>query len=91
MGDEYRAKNNKNAELNSYMIHDALMMVIDAIQRAKSVNGPDIQKALETCDIQGITCHIKIGPNHDPVGKTAWIIRIAGPDLKFQETFSVAD
>jgi len=88
MRDEYKAKYNKNAELNSYMIHDSLVMVIDAIQRAKSLKGPDIQKALETCDIQGVTGHIKIGPNHDPVGKTAWLIKIVGQDMKFQETFA---
>jgi len=88
MRDEYKAKYNKNAELNSYMVHDAYMMVIDAMQRAKATDGPSIQKALETCDIQGITGHIKIGPEHNPVGKTAWLIKIVGPDMKFQEKFS---
>ncbi|MDA8426523.1 MAG: ABC transporter substrate-binding protein [Treponema sp.] len=88
MRDEYKAKYGKNAELNSYMVHDALMMVIDAMQRAKAFDGPSIQKALETTDIQGITGHIKIGPEHNPVGKDAWLIKIVGPDMKFQEKFS---
>jgi branched-chain amino acid transport system substrate-binding protein len=81
----YKAKYNKNAELNSYMVNDALLMVLDAIQRAKSWKSVDIQKALETCDVQGVTGHIKIGPNHDPVGKDAAIIKIVGPDMVFQE------
>jgi len=91
MRDEYKAKYGKNAELNSYMVHDALVMVVDAMQRAKSVEPVAIQKALTTCDMQGITGHIKIGPNHDPVGKEAWLIKIVGPDMKFQEKFAAKD
>jgi branched-chain amino acid transport system substrate-binding protein len=91
MHDEYMAKYQKNAELNSYMVHDAFVMVIDAMQRAKAIDGPSIQKALESCDIQGITGHIKIGPTHDPVGKEAWLIKIVGPDMKFQEKFAATD
>ena len=71
MRDEYKAKFHKNAELNSYMVHDAFMMVVDAMQRAKSVDPAAIQKALLTTDIQGLTGHIKIGPLHDPRRKTA--------------------
>ena len=83
----YKAKYNRNAELNSYMVRDALYMVIDAMQRAKSVDPVAIQKALLTCDIQGVTGHIKIGPQHDPIGKEAWIIKINGTSMKFQEKF----
>lgn len=91
MRDEYRAKYHKNAELNSYMVHDALLMVVDAMQRANSINSVAIQKALLTCNIQGITGHIKIGPNHDPVGKEAWLIKLVGPNMKFQEKFATAN
>ncbi|HNX30570.1 MAG TPA: ABC transporter substrate-binding protein [Holophaga sp.] len=89
--DAYKAKYNKNAELNSYMVHDALWMVVDAMQRAKSIDPIAIQKALTTCDIQGVTGHIKIGPQHDPVGKDAWIIQIVGPKMKFKEKFAAKD
>ncbi|HET7838114.1 MAG TPA: ABC transporter substrate-binding protein [Rectinemataceae bacterium] len=91
MRDEYMAKFQKKAELNSYMVHDSLLMVIDAIQRAKSLKGEDIQKALTSTDIEGITGHIKIGPQNDPVGKTAWLIKIVGPDMKFQDKFAAAE
>jgi branched-chain amino acid transport system substrate-binding protein len=91
MRDEYKAKYGKNAELNSYMVRDAFMMVIDAMQRAKSIDPIAIQKALTTTDIQGVTGHIKIGPQHDPVGKTAWIIKIVGNNMKLQEKYSVAN
>jgi branched-chain amino acid transport system substrate-binding protein len=88
MRDAYKARFSKNPELNTYMVHDALKMVIDAMQRAKSVDPVAIQKALTTCDIQGLTGHIKIGPQHDPVGKDAWLIKVVGPDMKFQEKFA---
>ena len=91
MRDEYKARFKKNPELNAYIVRDALYMVIDAMQRAKSTDSVAIQKALTTCDIQGITGHIKIGPNHDPIGKEAWIIKVAGPDMKFEAKFSVAN
>jgi branched-chain amino acid transport system substrate-binding protein len=91
MRDEYKAKFGKNAELNSYMAHDALLMVIDAIQRAKSLNGEAIMKALETTDLEGVTGHIKIGPTHDPVGKTAWLIQIVGNEMKLKEKYAAVD
>ena len=89
--EKYKAKYGRNAELNSYMVRDAFMMVIDAMQRAKSTDPVAIQRALLTCDIQGITGHIKIGPQHDPVGKDAWIIQIVGPDMKLKEKFAAKD
>ena len=96
---EYKTKYGKNAELNSYMAHDSLVMIVDAIQRAKSFKPADIKAALDTTDLavatgnndyltNPITGHIKIGPTHDPVGKTAWLIKIVGPDMKFQESFA---
>jgi branched-chain amino acid transport system substrate-binding protein len=89
MKDQYRARFKKNPELNAYIVRDALYMVLDAMKRAKSVEPSAIQKALTTCDIQGITGHIKIGPQHDPVGKEAWIIKVVGPNMKFDSKFAV--
>jgi branched-chain amino acid transport system substrate-binding protein len=89
--DSYKAKFNKNPELNTFMAHDAMLMVVDAIQRAKSFDGEKIAKALESCDIQGITGRIKIGPTHDPIGKTAWMLQVVGPKLVFKEKMEVLD
>lgn len=88
MRDEYKKKYGKNAELNSYMVYDALSMVVDAMQRAKSVEPVAIQKALTTTNLKGVTGNIHIGKNHDPEGKEAWLIKIVGPDMKFQEKFA---
>ena len=91
MRDEYKAKYGKNAELNSYMVHDALLMVIESIKKAGSLDGEKVMKALEACDLEGITGHIVIGPQHDPVGKTAWLIKIEGPVMRLEEQFSAKD
>ena len=91
MRNEYKSKYSKEPELNAYIVRDAFYMVVDAMQRSKSVDPVAIQKALQTCDIQGITGHIKIGAQHDPVGKEAWIIKIVGPKMKFETKFSAKD
>ncbi len=85
----YKAKFNLNAELNAYLAHDAVLMLVDAIQRAKSLDGTKIAAALETCDVQGITGRIKIGKTtHNPEGKEAAILKIVGPKMLFQEKFA---
>ena len=89
--DEYKARTGKNAELNSYMVHDALLMVIEAIKRAGSLDGEKVMKALESCDLEGVTGHIVIGPQHDPVNKTAWLIKMEGPVMRLEEQFSAKD
>jgi branched-chain amino acid transport system substrate-binding protein len=87
--DAYTAKYKITPELNGYMVHDAVLMLVDAMQRAKSYDGTKIAAALETCDIQGITGRIKIGKTtHNPEGKEAAILKIVGPKLVFQETFA---
>jgi branched-chain amino acid transport system substrate-binding protein len=87
--DKYMEKYHVAAELNSLLAHDAFAMVIDAIQRAKSIKGEDIQAALETTDIQGLSGRLKMGPNHDPIMKQAWIMRISGSELVLQDAYTI--
>lgn len=85
----YKAKYKIVPELNGYMVHDAVIMLIDALQRAKSTDGTKIAAALETCDVQGITGRIKIGKaTHNPEGKEAAILKIVGPKMIFVEKFA---
>jgi len=91
MRNDYKRRYSKEPELNAYIVRDAFFMVIDAMQRAKSVDPVAIQKALLTCDIQGITGRIRIGAQHDPVGKEAWIIKIVGSSMKFETKFTAKD
>ncbi len=79
----------KEPELPGYLANDAVLMFLDALKRAQSLDGLAIAQALETCDIQGITGHIKIGKNtHNPEGKDAAIIKIQGGKMVFQERFA---
>jgi branched-chain amino acid transport system substrate-binding protein len=87
--DKYMEKYHVAAELNSLLAHDAFVMVIDAIQRAKSIKGEDIKAALETTDIQGLSGRLKVGPSHDPIMKEAWIMKIIGSELTLQETYTL--
>jgi len=87
--DAYTAKYKITPELNGYMVHDAVLMLVDAMQRAKSFDGTKLMEALETCDVQGITGRIKISPTtHNPEGKEAAMLKIEGPKMVFVEKFA---
>ena len=70
---------------------DTYAPVIESIKKAGSLDGEKIMKALETCDLEGVTGHIVIGPQHDPVNKTAWLIKMEGPVMRLEEQFSAKD
>jgi len=79
----------KEPELPGYLANDAVLMLLDAIQRAQTLDGTAIAHALESCDIQGITGHIKIGKDtHNPEGKEAAIIGIKNGKMVFVERFA---
>lgn len=86
----YKAKYGKDVELNGYLVHDAVLMLVDAIQRAGEADSDKIAKALETTDIKGITGKIKIGKDtHNPEGKDAAIIKLVDGQYVFQQKYSV--
>jgi branched-chain amino acid transport system substrate-binding protein len=85
----YLAKYGKETELNGYLVHDAVLMLVDGLKRAGKVNGEALAKALATTDIKGITGTIKIGADtHNPEGKDAAILKIIGKDYVFQGKYS---
>lgn len=85
----YKAKFGKETELNGYLVHDAVLMLVDGLQRAGKVDGEALAKALESTDIQGITGKIKISPTtHNPEGKDAAIIKIINGEYKFQQNYA---
>jgi branched-chain amino acid transport system substrate-binding protein len=89
--DAYRQAFGKDPEMPGYLANDAVLMLVDALTRSQSLDGAKIAKALETCDIQGITGHIKIGKaTHNPEGKEAAIIKIVDDRFVFQEKFAAA-
>lgn len=85
----YKAKYGKDVELNGYLVHDAVLMFVDAAERAGEANSEKIAEALETTDIKGITGRIKIGKDtHNPEGKDAAIIKIVDGKYVFQQKYS---
>lgn len=85
----YLAKYGKETELNGYLVHDAVLMLVDGLKRAGKVNGEALAKALATTDIKGITGTIKIGADtHNPEGKDAAILKIVDGKYIFQGKYS---
>ncbi len=85
----YKAKYGKDTELNGFLVHDAVLMLVDALKRAGKVDGEAVAKALTTTDIQGITGRIKIGADtHNPEGKDAAILKIVNGQYVFQEKYA---
>ncbi len=85
----YLAKYGKETELGGYLVHDAVLMLVDGLKRAGTVNGEALAKALATTDIVGITGTIRIGADtHNPEGKEAAILKIVGDDFVFQGKYS---
>ena len=65
--------------------YDAMMVLADAMKRAKSLNGPDLRDAIAaTKGFQGATGSITINADRN-VEKGAVIIEVAGGKFKFKE------
>lgn len=85
----YLKKYGIETELNGYLVHDAVLMLVDALKRADKPEGESIAKALESTNIKGITGKIVISPaSHNPEGKDAAIIKIIGGKYKFQQKYA---
>ncbi|MFZ5354199.1 MAG: ABC transporter substrate-binding protein [Bacillota bacterium] len=85
----YKEKYNTNIELNGYMVHDAVLAMVKAIETAGELSSEKITKALEGIDVKGITGRIKIGKDtHNPEGKEAAIIKIVDGKEVFVQKFA---
>ncbi|HWR61537.1 MAG TPA: ABC transporter substrate-binding protein [Clostridia bacterium] len=87
---KYTEKYNKAPEINAFLVHDAVLMLVDAMNRAGEADPVKIAQALETTDIEGLTGKIKIGKNtHNPEAKEAAIIKIVDGGYVFQQRYSL--
>ncbi|MCE5256118.1 MAG: ABC transporter substrate-binding protein [Spirochaetaceae bacterium] len=85
----YKAKYGKETELNGYLVHDAVLVLVAGLQKAGKVNGEALAKALEGIEVQGITGKINISPEtHNPEGKDAAIEKIVNGQYVFQERYA---
>jgi len=85
----YRAKFGVETELNGYLVHDAVLLLVAAIEKAGVVNGEAIAAAIPQVDVKGITGRIRISPTtHNPEGKDAAIIKIINGAYVFQQKYA---
>ena len=71
------------------LVHDAVVLLIDAIERAGEADSIKITAALETGNVKGVTGQIIISKDtHNPEGKDAAIIKIEGDKYVFQQKYS---
>lgn len=85
----YFKKYGVQTELNGYLVHDAVLLLVDALKRAGVPTGEAIAKALETSNVKGITGTIKISAQtHNPEGKDAAIIKIVDGKYVFQQKYA---
>lgn len=87
---EYKEKFNADPVLpNPVMAIDALYMLVDAIKRAGTTDGPALAEALETTkDLKVLTGLLTIDPKtHNPLNKPAVIQQVKDGDFIFVEKF----
>lgn len=85
----YRAKYGVETELNGYLVHDAVLLLVAALEKAGVVNGEAIAKAIPQVEVKGITGRIRISPTtHNPEGKDAAIIKIVDGKYVFQQKYA---
>jgi len=83
---KYKARYNETPDAMAVLGYDATNIVIDAIRRAGSTEGPKIRDALaSTVDYQGVSGKITIDADRN-AHKSVVIIAIKNQELKYHET-----
>jgi len=89
---EYLGGDDKVIPAVSALGYDSYIVVLDAIARANSTNGPDIRKALEeTKDFQGVTGKLEFDENGDAKKDSAVIKIIKDGKFEYLNTVMVDD
>jgi len=90
---EYRAayeeRFGSDIQVNAIMTHDAVLVLVAAIEKAGSADPTAIRDALEQIDpVDGFTGRITIDPaTHNPLGKSAVIMTIKDGAFEFYKVF----
>ena len=84
----FKVKNGKNPDALAALGYDAGKVLIDAIKRAKSIDGPGIRDAIaDTRDFPGVTGKITIDSNRN-ARKSALVFQIKGNEFKVFKTYT---
>ncbi|HEC34825.1 MAG TPA: ABC transporter substrate-binding protein [Chloroflexi bacterium] len=86
----YQERFGKDIQVNAIMTHDAVLVLVAAIEKAGSANPEAIRDALESLDpVEGFTGNITIDPEtHNPVGKSAVIMTIRDGQFEFYKVLA---
>ena len=85
----YEEKFGKDIQVNAIMTHDAVMVLVAAIEKAGSADPEAIRDALEEIDpVEGFTGNITIDPKtHNPLGKSAVIMTVKDGAFEYYKVF----
>ena len=75
--DSYKAKYNKEPDAFAALSYDTSKILVKAIEKANSTEGPAIKDALKGMEIQSVTGNIKFGEDRSAI-KSAAIIKVNG-------------
>ncbi|MBI3543035.1 MAG: ABC transporter substrate-binding protein [Deltaproteobacteria bacterium] len=85
---EYKTQFNIVPDGLAAMGYDAMIVLADAMKRAKSFGGDDLRQAIsETKDFQAVTGRITIDKNRD-ASKSAVVIEVKGGKFQYKETIN---
>lgn len=71
------------------LTHDAVLLLLDALSRAREPRGEALAEAISRADVQGITGRIAMDPEtHGPAGKNAVIVRVREGAFAFETRFA---
>lgn len=71
----YKTRYGSDPDIIAVLGYDTTRLLLDAIQRAGSTDGPAIRDALQSTDFLGVTGRIRFDESRNPV-KSAFIIAI---------------
>jgi len=84
----FKAKNGKDPDALAALGYDAGKVLIDAVKRAKTIDGPGIRDAIAaTKDFPGVTGKITMDANRN-ARKSALVFQIKGKEFKVFKTYT---
>ena len=82
----YKKRFNETPDGLAALGYDAAKVLIDAMQKANSLAGPDLQTVIaKTSSFPGVTGKITLDAKRNPV-KSAVVLKVAGKDFKYETT-----
>jgi branched-chain amino acid transport system substrate-binding protein len=79
----FRLKHGGDPDSHACLAYDATYLVLDAVRRAKSTEGPAIRDALQATDTEVVSGRIKFDSNRNPI-KDAVVLQVRNGNFVFR-------